>query len=51
MFVPFSRSFFDLKLLTGLNWVLILLAVVVWLFAVRWVWRINFLERFFSVDE
>jgi hypothetical protein len=51
MFVPLSRSFFDLKPLTGLNWALILIAVAVWLLAVRWVWRSSFLERFFIVDE
>jgi hypothetical protein len=30
---------------------LILIAAAVWLVVVRWVWRINFLVRFFSVDE
>lgn len=45
--LPPLRSLFDLVLLDGLDYLVIAVCVVIWLFVVRWVWRGRILERFF----
>ena len=46
--IPPLRNLFDLELLGFNDYLLIALLVVLWIFAVRWVWRAHLLERFLS---
>jgi cation-transporting P-type ATPase E len=48
MLVPALRNAFSLQPLTALNIALVLVAALIWLFLVRWVWRKKLLEKFFS---
>jgi cation-transporting ATPase E len=48
--VPPLRSLFDLTLLDGVDYLVIAVCVVIWLFVVRWVWRARILERFLALE-
>ncbi len=49
--VPPLRSLFDLVQLDGVDYLLIAVCVVIWLFVVCWVWRARILERFLALDR
>ncbi len=48
--LPPLRSLFGLKLLDGLDYLVIAVCIVIWLFVVRWVWRGRILERFLALE-
>lgn len=48
--LPPLRSLLDLVLLDGLDYLVIAVCVVIWLFVVRWVWRGRILERFLALE-
>jgi cation-transporting ATPase E len=48
--VPVLRSLFLLSPLTVQEYALVLGAVVLWLFIVRWIWRARLLGRFLGID-
>jgi hypothetical protein len=48
--VPGLRSLFLLSPLSVQEYALVLGAVVLWLFIVRWIWRARLLGRFLGVD-
>ncbi len=48
LFIPPLRTLFDLTLLGFYDYLFIVLLVVLWVFAVRWAWRVRLLERFLS---
>ena len=50
MLVPAIRHFFELAVLSPLDWLLIGSAVVVWAMFLRYAWRINLFERLLGLD-
>jgi len=51
LMVPFTRAFFQLMPLYIFFHVVIVVAIIVWMFVQRWVWRKRILERFLLVED
>jgi cation-transporting ATPase E len=47
--LPFARDFFALTELTPFEWILVMTATIVWLFAVRFFWRHSITARFLGI--
>lgn len=51
MFVPALRDFFGLRGLTGTEYGIVVLVVLAWMYALRWVWANKAFDRFFGYAE
>ena len=50
LLVPQLREFFGLRGMRGVDFGVIVLVVLVWMYALRWVWEARIFDRFFGYD-
>ena len=51
MFVPTLRNFFELRGLTGTEYGIVVMVVLVWMYILRWVWAEDLFGRFFGYTD
>ena len=48
--VPIARPYFEVVLIPWQEWVLVIIASLIWLFTTRYMWRKRTIERFLGIE-